>query len=108
MSDLTPVKNKLIPAGAQMMSAWLVNDALQDKMKLKCVIKPCSLRTRPDGGDAKEQAPIDEVPHVDASAVATIQEGYRNAVPPGAMLQEVERRMSKSLQAALAGGLELL
>ena len=39
--------------------------------------------------------------------MATIQEGYRNAVPPGAMLQEVERRMSKSLQAALAGGLEL-
>ena len=26
MSDSTPVKNRLIPAGAQMMSAWLVND----------------------------------------------------------------------------------
>ena len=26
MSDSTPVKNELIPAGAQMMSAWLVND----------------------------------------------------------------------------------
>ena len=26
MSDSTPVKNMLIPAGAQMMSAWLVND----------------------------------------------------------------------------------
>ena len=26
MSDSTPVKNGLIPAGAQMMSAWLVND----------------------------------------------------------------------------------
>ena len=25
MSDSTPVKNRLIPAGAQMMSAWLVN-----------------------------------------------------------------------------------
>ena len=40
--------------------AWVnmkIQDALQDKMKLKCVIKPCSLRTRPDGGDAKEQAP---------------------------------------------------
>ena len=26
MSDSTPVKNRLIPAGAQMMSAWLIND----------------------------------------------------------------------------------
>ena len=26
MSDSTPVKNGLIPAGVQMMSAWLVND----------------------------------------------------------------------------------
>ena len=26
MSDSTPVKNGLIPAGAQMRSAWLVND----------------------------------------------------------------------------------
>ena len=26
MSDATPIKNRLIPAGAQMMSAWLVND----------------------------------------------------------------------------------
>ena len=26
MSDSTPVKNELIPAGAQMRSAWLVND----------------------------------------------------------------------------------
>ena len=26
MSDSTPVKNGLIPVGAQMMSAWLVND----------------------------------------------------------------------------------
>ena len=26
MPDSTPVKNRLIPAGAQMMSAWLVND----------------------------------------------------------------------------------
>ena len=33
MSDSTPVKNRLIPAGAQMMSAWLVNDGC-DFMKL--------------------------------------------------------------------------
>ena len=26
MPDSTPVKNGLVPAGAQMMSAWLVND----------------------------------------------------------------------------------
>ena len=26
MYDSTPVKNGLIPAGAKMMSAWLVND----------------------------------------------------------------------------------
>ena len=26
MSDSRPVKNRLIPAGAQMMSAWLVHD----------------------------------------------------------------------------------
>ena len=26
MSDSTPVKNGMIPADAQMMSAWLVND----------------------------------------------------------------------------------
>ena len=26
MSDSTPVKNRLIPAGAQMMSAWLIKD----------------------------------------------------------------------------------
>ena len=28
MSDSTPIKNRLIPAGAQMMSAWLVPRAL--------------------------------------------------------------------------------
>ena len=26
MSDSTPVKNRLIPGGVQMMTAWLVND----------------------------------------------------------------------------------
>ena len=26
VSDSTPVKNRLIPADVQMMSAWLVND----------------------------------------------------------------------------------
>ena len=29
MSDSTPVKNRLIPAGVQMMSAWLVNDGVR-------------------------------------------------------------------------------
>ena len=28
MSDSTPIKNRLIPAGAEMMSAWLINDGL--------------------------------------------------------------------------------
>ena len=36
MSDSTPVKNRLIPAGAQMMSAWLVNDVIfTNKNKLQ-------------------------------------------------------------------------
>ena len=38
MSDSTPGKNKLIPAVAQMMSAWLVNDGC-DFVKL---VKPQS------------------------------------------------------------------
>ena len=32
MSDSTPVKNRLIPAGAQMMSAWLINDGCIEKL----------------------------------------------------------------------------
>ena len=34
MPDSTPVKNGLVPAGAQMMSAWLVNDGC-DFMKFE-------------------------------------------------------------------------
>ena len=37
MPDSTPVKNGLVPAGAQMMSAWLVNDGC-DFMKQGALI----------------------------------------------------------------------
>ena len=36
MSDSTPVKNRLIPVGIQMMSAWLVNDGCdRDRERLR-------------------------------------------------------------------------
>ena len=48
MSDSTPVKNKLIPAVAQMMSAWLVNDGCDFVKLVKWCLIPCVL---PHGSD---------------------------------------------------------
>ena len=55
MSDSTPVKNILIPAVAQMMSVWLVNDGCDFVKLVKWCLISCVL---PLGSDAGLQLPF--------------------------------------------------
>ena len=51
MSNSKPVKNGLIPAGAKMMSAWIVNDGRWVRFREVCLVVTRPTCSATYGGD---------------------------------------------------------